>query len=83
MASPMVRFPGSLATKRPRSQDNRRSQNASPWPEPVTKAPKTEELDEDVGVPAFLRQSKAGNAVRARVLMQSAISHHAAIIMGD
>ena len=60
MANPLGKISSSLAVKRARSQDSRRSQNASPTPTPITKAPKTEEPDEDVGVPAFLRQSKTG-----------------------
>ena len=68
MASPLVRISSSMAMKRARSQDSRRSQNASPSPAPVSKAAKTEEQDEEVGVPAFLRQSKAGTPLWARVL---------------
>ena len=60
MANPLGKISSSLAVKRARSQDSRRSQNASPTLPPIAKAPKTEEQDADVGVPAFLRQSKTG-----------------------
>lgn len=60
MASPMDRISTSLAMKRARSQESRRSEKASPSPAPVSKAAKTASQDEEVGVPAFLRQSKAG-----------------------
>ena len=75
MASPLVRISSSMAMKRARSQDSRSSHNASPSPAPVSKAAKTESQDEEVGVPAFLRQSKAGTPFWARVLMQSASLH--------
>ncbi|KAL8793991.1 MAG: hypothetical protein Q9195_003397 [Heterodermia aff. obscurata] len=58
MANPLGKISSSLAVKRARSQDSRRSQNASPTLPPIAKAPKTEEQDADAGVPAFLRQSK-------------------------
>ena len=56
MPSPLGRIGSSLAAKRARSQDSRRSSTASPAP----KAAKTEELPEPPGVPAFLRQTRAG-----------------------
>ncbi|KAL8827324.1 MAG: hypothetical protein Q9191_003249 [Dirinaria sp. TL-2023a] len=54
MAAPVTRMGSSLAAKRARSQDSKRSLTASPVP----KAAKTEEVQEEPDVPAFLRQSK-------------------------
>ena len=76
MANPLGKISNSLAVKRARSQDSRRSQNASPTLPPIAKAPKTEEQDADVGIPAFLRQSKAGMPNCGWMLMQC-ILHHA------
>ena len=59
MAAPLGRVGSSLAAKRARSQDSRRSLTASPVP----KAAKTEDAPEDPEVPAFLRQTKAGRAL--------------------
>ena len=73
MASRLVRGSSSLAMKRARSQDRRGSQDTSPSPAPVSKAVKTEQQDEEVGVPAFLRQSKAGTPFGARVLIQHVV----------
>lgn len=56
MAAPVAKVGSTLAAKRARSQDSKRSLTASPVP----KAAKTEETQEDLDVPAFLRQSKAG-----------------------
>ena len=70
MAAPVTRMGSSLAAKRARSQDSKRSLTASPVP----KAAKTEEVQEDPDVPAFLRQSKAGRFKR-HVIMHTRSVH--------
>lgn len=56
MPSPLGRVGSSLAAKRARSVDSRRSATASPVP----KAAKTDEAQDGADLPAFLRQTKAG-----------------------